>query len=61
MDRQLTIAGADEEERAFLPEAVLNDELPYSIGGRNRTEQIMHVFPEKPTSEKFRLPYGPTR
>ncbi len=33
MARQLTLAGADDRREMSFQKAVLNDELPYSIGG----------------------------
>ena len=47
MDRQLTIAGADERRELSFQRAVLNDELPYSIGGGIGQSRLCMFFLRK--------------
>lgn len=47
MDRQLTIANADDRRERDFQKAVLNDELPYSIGGGIGQSRLCMYFLRK--------------
>ena len=47
MDRQLTLAGADERREYAFQKAVLNNELPYSIGGGIGQSRLCMFFLRK--------------
>ena len=47
MDRQLTLAGQDEKRDRAFQKAVLNDELPYSIGGGIGQSRLCMFFLRK--------------
>ena len=47
MDRQLKIANADERRELPFHKAVLNDELPYSIGGGIGQSRLCMFFLRK--------------
>jgi len=47
MDRQLTIAGADERRELDFQKAVLNDELPFSVGGGIGQSRLCMYFLRK--------------
>ncbi len=47
MDRQLTLAGADERREMAYHQAVMNDELPLSIGGGIGQSRICMYFLKK--------------
>ena len=47
MDRQLTLAGADERRAFPFHKAILNDELPYSIGGGIGQSRLCMFFLRK--------------
>ena len=47
MDRQLTLAGADDRRTQSFHQAILNDELPYSIGGGIGQSRLCMFFLRK--------------
>ena len=47
MDRQLTLAGADDRREQAFHKAILNDELPYSIGGGIGQSRLCMFFLRK--------------
>lgn len=47
MDRQLTLAGADERRKFDFHQAILNKELPYSIGGGIGQSRLCMYFLRK--------------
>lgn len=47
MDRQLTLAGADERRNYDFHRAILNKELPYSIGGGIGQSRLCMYFLRK--------------
>jgi aspartate--ammonia ligase len=47
MDRQLALAGADERREMAYHQAVMNDELPLSIGGGIGQSRICMYFLKK--------------
>lgn len=47
MDRQLSLAGADDRRELAFQKAVLNDELPYSIGGGIGQSRLCMYFLRK--------------
>ena len=47
MDRQLSLAGADDRRNLEFQKAVLNDELPYSIGGGIGQSRLCMFFLRK--------------
>lgn len=47
MDRQLTLAGADERRELDFQKAVLNDELPFSVGGGIGQSRLCMYFLRK--------------
>ena len=47
MDRQLTLAGADDRRERAFHQAILNDELPYSIGGGIGQSRLCMFFLRK--------------
>ncbi len=47
MDRQLTMAGADDRREMSFQKAILNDELPYTIGGGIGQSRLCMYFLRK--------------
>ncbi|MBQ1395923.1 MAG: aspartate--ammonia ligase, partial [Eubacterium sp.] len=47
MDRQLTMAGADDRRELAFQKAILNDELPYTIGGGIGQSRLCMYFLRK--------------
>ena len=45
LDRQLTIAGCDDRRELPFQKAILNKELPYTIGGGIGQSRICMFFP----------------
>ena len=60
MDRQLTLSGADDRRELEFQKAVLNDELPYSIGGGIGQSRLCMFFLRKAHIGEVQVSVWPT-
>ncbi len=61
MDRQLRIAGADDRRKLDFHKAILNKELPYSVGGGIGPIRLCMYFLRKAHIGEVKYPCGRKR